>query len=404
MFLFPFKSKNPPESTPYVSLGLIAVNTIVFAFTSNGFSIRESIAISYGLSGENHGIANWIASSFLHGSLMHLLGNMWFLYLFGFAVEGRLRSAKTLLLYLAAGFAGDLLHYTVIAQTRPEVPMIGASGAIMGLLGASLYMFPFARMRFVFSMFLFYWRVFDWPMWGVALYYLGFDLINGLTNTGGGVANYAHLGGALGGFLVALAMRPKRDSQDASEAKAVVSEAKDYSVLSSRELAAIAASTPDDPFIALHWMFRSLRDQYGVKPECVDSFRRLLPRMLREISDPTSIGSCMMGLSNRPDVLPVNLIADCANRVERHGQFMLALQLHDQVIKHPSARPDDVEASMLRSAILCETALNNPQRALGLYYEISNRYGLSPIADQARTRAKAMESRGISLQTNMFHD
>lgn len=404
MFLLPFRSKNPPESHPYVSIGLIVVNVVVFACTSTNLSIREDIAMAYGLSGQNHGFFNWIAPSFLHGDIIHLLGNMWFLYLFGFAVEGRLKSLRMGLLYSVAALTGDLLHYLIIAQTRPEVPMIGASGAIMGLLGASLYMFPFGRMKFVFNAFLLYWRVFEWPMWGVALFYLGFDLIDGLTDSGGGVANFAHLGGALGGFLVCMAFRPKRDSAEASEAKSIVSDAKDYTVLSTRELAAIAESSPDDPFIALHWMYRSLRDSYGVKPECLASFQRLLPRMLREISDPTSIGTCLMGLSTKPGAIPVNQIADCASRIERHGQYMLSLQLYDQVIKHPQARPDDIESAMLRSAILCETALGNAQRALGTYYEIVRLYGLSPIADQARSRAKAMEARGIRLEAQKFHD
>ena len=76
---------------------------------------------------------------------------------------------------------------------------------------------------------------------------------------------------------------------------------------------------------------------------------------------------------------------------------MLSLQLYDLVVRNPQARPDDVESSMLRSAILCETALQNQQRALGTYHEIIRRYGISPTADQARIRAKALEARGFTI-------
>lgn len=395
--LLPFKSQNPPDSRPYGSIALIIINVVIFAFTSNGLVAHEDVIKAYGLSGNNNGLINWIACDFLHGDLLHLLGNMWFLYLFGFAVEGRLRTAKMLAVYFGAGWTGSLLHYFLVAVGEPDIPTIGASGAIMGLLGASLFMFPFARMKFLFGLGFFFWRIFEWPMWGVALYYLGFDLFFALIAAESGTAHLAHLGGALGGFVVCLAFRPRRDSAEASEAKAMASDVGDFGILSSRDLASIAGSNPDDPFIALHWMYKSQRDPYGVKPECLASFQRLLPRMLREIEDPASVGGCLTGLGQNLETIPLALIIDCAGRLERHGNYMLALQLYDHVIKSPRARPDDVESAMMRSAILCETALQNHARALGTYHEIVRRFGVSPTADQARQKAKALEARGFSV-------
>lgn len=369
------------------------INLIVYVFTTNGLVIREEVAIQYGLSGNHNGILNWFISAFLHGDIFHLLGNMWFFYLVGFAVEGRLKWWKYLIVYAASHMVGSLLHYLFFAQSNPEVPAFGASGAIMGVLGAALYMFPFSKVKFVFGLGWFYWTTFEWPMWGVALYYLGFDLVFALVNAEDGTAHFAHLGGALGGFLMCMAFLPHRDSAQASDAKSVVSDAgSDYSILSTRELADIAKSTPDDPFVALHWMYRSMRDPYGIKPECSQMFHRLLPRMLREMDEPVSVGACILG---SPAGVPVTTFLEIAHRVEKQGQYSMAVQLFDHALKSPDVRPQDTESALFRIAILSETALGNPQRAMATYREVVSKFGVSPMADQARARLADMERRGF---------
>ncbi len=392
--LLPFKAKNPPESFPYGTCGLIVVNVLVYLLTSNyGLVAKAEVVKEWGLSGVHADPANWIASLFLHMDVFHILGNMWFLYLFGFAVEGRLRTAKFLLLYFAAGFAGSAAHYFAFSVAEPTVPCIGASGAIMGLLGAALFMFPFAQMAFFLWFGLLYTTVFVWPMWGVGLWYLGFDAVMALIGgAASGVAHLAHLGGAAGGFLAAMAFRPRRDNAETSEAKAVASDADDLGVLASRELAAMHASNPDDPWIALHWMHRSLRDPQGPKPDCKAAFLRLLPKM-RDY-EPGSVGFCIASLASQPGVVPVAAIADVAHRLERVGEYALAVRLLDAIVQDPASRPADLESALLRIGILCETALANPQRAMAAYHEVARRFDVSPLADQARARAKGMVDRG----------
>lgn len=394
--LLPYKSKNPPESVPYATCALILVNVLVFAFTSQyGLVAKKEVVEGFGLSGVNSGPLNWLTSMFLHGDIFHLLGNMWFLYLLGFAVEGRLRTAKFLILYFVAGIAGSAAHFFVFSVSEPTIPAIGASGAIMGLLGAALFMFPFAQMAFFLWIGLIYTSVFVWPMWGVGLWYLGFDLVLAIVSGGeSGVAHLAHLGGAAGGFLAAMAFRPKRDSAEASEAKATFSEVNDMGVLSTRELAAMHASNPDEPLIALHWMHKSLRDPYGVKPECQAAFLRLLPKMVRDM-EPGPVGFCVASLSMKPGVIPPTYTLDVAHRLERVGEYALSMRLFDAVVLDPAARPADVESAMFRVGILCETALGNPQRAMASYQELMRRFELSPLADQARARAKGMVDRGF---------
>ncbi len=392
--LLPVKTKNPPETTPYATIALMLVNLVVYVFTTNGLVIHKEIAIQYGLSGNNNGIFNWVSSAFLHGDIMHLLGNMWFFYLVGFAVEGRLKWWKYLIVYAASHLTGSLLHYLFFAQSKPEIPAFGASGAIMGVMGAALFMFPFSKVKFVFGLGWLFWTTFEWPMWGVTLYYLGIDLFFLLINLESGTAHFAHLGGAAGGFLMCMAFLPQRDSVEASEAKSMVSDAgSDYSIITARELADIAKSAPDDPFVALHWMHRSLRDPYGVKPECAATFHRLLPRMMREMDEPVSIGICILG---SPGGVPVEVFLQCAHKVEMQGQYAMAVQLFDRAMSHPNARPSEIESALFRIAILSETALGNPQRAFATYQEIVKRFGISPMADQARARAADMARRGFS--------
>lgn len=370
---------------------MIALNTVIFFLTSNGFEIHQSIAEDFGLSGNNAGPINWITCSFLHGDIFHLLGNMWFLYLFGFAVEGRLRTAKFLLVYFVADLMGSLLHFVLIATAAPEIPTIGASGAIMGLLGASLWMFPFAHMD-IFYWFGWFWRgIWTAPMWGVGAYYLGIDMLMGSLALESGVANFAHLGGALGGFLMAMLLRARRDSSEASEAKAMFADVKDLSMLSAWELADMHRANPTDPLIALHWMTRCQRDG-RVPDECHHAFRVLLPAMVREIEAP-AVGFVVAAQFPTPGQIDPSLLLDLGLRCERAGEFHLAIRLMDFAVASPGVRPDIVESALYRIGVLSETAVANPQRALQAYDEVVRRFGISPMGDQARERARQLRQR-----------
>ncbi len=389
--LLPIRAKNPPETFPWATCVLIVLNTIIFFLTSNGFEIHQQIADDFGLSGNNAGPINWITCSFLHGDIFHLLGNMWFLYLFGFAVEGRLRTAKFLLVYLVADLVGSLLHFVLVATAAPEIPTIGASGAIMGLLGASLWMFPFAHMD-IFYWFGWFWRgIWTAPMWGVGAYYLGMDLLMASMAMESGVANFAHLGGALGGFLAVLILGTRRDSAEASEAKATLAEMKDLGMLSAWELADLHRANPTEPLIVLHWMNRCQRDG-RVPDECHRAFRALLPAMVRDV-EPVSVGFAVAAQFPAPGQIDPSLLLDLGLRCERAGEFLLAIRLLEYAVATPGVRADIAESALYRVGVLCETATANPQRALHAYDEMVRRYGISPLADQARERARQLRQR-----------
>ena len=147
---------------------------------------------------------------FLHGSWMHLLGNMWFLWLFGNNVEDSMTRVRFVVFYLLCGLAAALLQ--VYAEPNSAVPMVGASGAISGVMGAYLVLFPRVR---VFTMIPlgFFMQTFALPAWAMLVYWMALQLLGVFTRIGGGqqggVAFWAHLGGFVAGVvLIKLFARP----------------------------------------------------------------------------------------------------------------------------------------------------------------------------------------------------
>ncbi|MFZ4507134.1 MAG: rhomboid family intramembrane serine protease [Fimbriimonas sp.] len=384
--LLPYRSKNPPESLPIVTCILLFANILTFVLTSNGVEIREDVVKAAALSANNFSARTLFTSMFLHGDIIHLLGNMWFLYLFGFSVEGRLRSFKFLPLYLLSGLAGSLLHHFIFGVQSPDIPSLGASGAIMGVLGAALFMFPYGKVDFFYWIGYFWHGTFVWPMWGVGLLYLGQDVLFALLLGGrDGVAHLAHIGGALGGFVLCTCLRPMRDSERASDARATFSESKDLSLLSSSELADLHRGNPNEAVIVLNWVTRGLRDPGGPKAEAVQAFQRLLPTIVRD-EEIRSVGYCVAALSRTPGVISARWMAETASRLEREGEYQNAMHIYESILADPKAQDGDRESALFRIGMLSESAFRNFQRAQDSYQTIIQRYPMSPFASQAKAR------------------
>lgn len=211
--MFPFRDNIPSRTYPFVTNTLIWVNLVIFMYQSSLGQHFEAFIKSYGLvpaqviglvpAGPLGPILPFFVSMFLHGSWFHVLGNMWFLYLFGDNVEDRLGHWRYLWFYLFAGVVAALTH--VMFDATSTVPTVGASGAIAGVLGAYLVLYPGARVATL-LWFGFFIDVAELP----AVTFLGFwfimQLIPGLLSipmgaAGGGVAWWAHVGGFAAGVL-----------------------------------------------------------------------------------------------------------------------------------------------------------------------------------------------------------
>lgn len=207
--MFPFRDHNPSGRTPYVTWTLIAINIIAFltylpllgderalaSFLDDWAMFPDRITLG------THLITP-LSSMFLHASLLHIGGNMLFLYIYGDNVEDRLGHFGFAMFYLACGLAASALH--VATNPSSGVPVIGASGAIAGVMGAYLLLFPKARIDIAIILIVFI-RVFTLPAYVVLGFWVVFQLLNGVAVIGletGGVAYWAHIGGFLAGIAL----------------------------------------------------------------------------------------------------------------------------------------------------------------------------------------------------------
>lgn len=213
------------RSVSVSTLGLIIANAVVFLFelalgphlnrlifTFGIIPARYTAPHSLGLIHLGGFFAPALASMFLHGGWLHLIGNMLFLFVFGRSVEDRYGHLNFLLTYFLSGLVAAAAHVLLNAGSR--VPTIGASGAIAGILGAYLVSFPTARVTTLIPLFFFFWTV-ELPAllllgyWFLIQFVAGFEMLAIQSATGGGVAWWAHVGGFVAGMILSLLLRPR---------------------------------------------------------------------------------------------------------------------------------------------------------------------------------------------------
>ena len=200
---FPYKDDNPRILVPYVTYAILGINIFVFVFqTGLGLSDivgERTFIYAFGLIPAQFSIFNVFTSMFIHGGIAHIAGNMWFLWIFGDNVESALGHIRFLIFFLACGTVAALSQ--VILYAASQIPMVGASGAIAGVLGAYMMMYPKARVH-VFIIFIFITTI-QVPAQIVLGFWFLMQLSNGLGTLGldttGGVAWFAHIGGFIAG-------------------------------------------------------------------------------------------------------------------------------------------------------------------------------------------------------------
>jgi membrane associated rhomboid family serine protease len=226
--VFPYHDENKTQRPAVVTIGLIAACVLTWILVQGAGAVEPLVTsvCNWGLiPGELTGTLppgvrfpmgegfvcvtdpgrqawNVLTSMFLHGSWMHLLGNMWFLWLFGNNIEDSMTRPRFLVFYLLCGLAAALLQ--TVTQPDSRIPMVGASGAISGVMGAYLILFPRVRV-FTLVPLGFFITTIALPAWAMLLYWAFLQFIGGfgaVGEEGGGVAFWAHVGGFVAGIVL----------------------------------------------------------------------------------------------------------------------------------------------------------------------------------------------------------
>ena len=203
--MFPLRDTEPSYSKPVVTMVIIALNLLVFLFEASLDPYTLNAFIShYGLVPVQFHFSAIFTSMFLHGGWLHVLGNMWFLWIFGDNIEDILGHEKFLIFYLMCGIAAAVTQTFFNVDSR--VPMVGASGAIAGVMGAYMVKFPHSRIKtLVFMLFIFF---IDVPAWFMLIYWFAVQFFSGVgsiaesTANDGGTAFFAHVGGFIAGIVL----------------------------------------------------------------------------------------------------------------------------------------------------------------------------------------------------------
>ena len=205
--MIPLKSENPTKNFPVFTLLFLTLNIIIFIYGIN-LPINPSVLyenyalIPYEL--VHHPVKTYLTlytSMFLHAGIGHLGGNMLYLWIFGNNIEDVLGKFRFILFYFICGTIAALGH--IATDMDSQIPMIGASGAISGILGAYLMLFPFARIKtFVFLGI--FWTIARIPSIVLLIIWIVLQILNSLATDSGGTAWFAHIGGFISGVLLIL--------------------------------------------------------------------------------------------------------------------------------------------------------------------------------------------------------
>jgi membrane associated rhomboid family serine protease len=213
--MIPLRDVVPSRTTPYVTIGIIAANVLAFWFElSLSGSSRQVFLREFGIVPAAFVWPTLVSSMFLHGGWLHIIGNMWYLWIFGDNVEDRLGHGRYLVFYLLCGALAGLAQ--TLLSPESYVPTIGASGAIAGVMGAYFVLYPHSRVLTLIPLFIFI-EIIEIP----AIFFLGFWFLMQLfagagsiahtAGNQGGIAFWAHVAGFLAGLGgVFVFRRPER--------------------------------------------------------------------------------------------------------------------------------------------------------------------------------------------------
>jgi membrane associated rhomboid family serine protease len=232
--MIPIRDDQPRFSTPYITYFLVALNVVVFlmelSIGAQSHGTLNSLIYEFGVVPQQilgaggstqlspvGAVVPIFTSMFLHGSWLHIIGNMWVLWIFGDNIEDHLGHFSYLAFYLVCGFAAAVAH--ILLNPGSNVPTVGASGAIAGIMGAYFLLYPKARVLTIVPLIVFF--TFWWlPAWIVLGYWFLVQFLSGTatsiaysSSSSGGIAFWAHVGGFVAGIILIKVLPERRHRQ-----------------------------------------------------------------------------------------------------------------------------------------------------------------------------------------------
>lgn len=215
--MIPIRDVNHHDTFPILNYGIIAVNVAVFLYEVSLGPALESFVYTWGVvparitgTPDPQAYLTPVSSMFMHGGWMHLIGNMWFLHVFGDNLEHVLGRVRYFVFYIVCGLGAVAAQ--VMVGPNSTIPMVGASGAVAGVLGGYMILFPRARVVTLLPVFVLYFI--QLPAWVFLFLWFGYQLLMGVSSigqtTGGGVAFFAHIGGFIVGVVLVTMLVPRR--------------------------------------------------------------------------------------------------------------------------------------------------------------------------------------------------
>lgn len=196
---FPYEDINKAEHYPIITISLIITNIIIFIWSLTDF---RDIIFSFGFIASDPKIITIFSSMFLHGGIDHIFGNIWFLWLFGDNIEDKFGKIKYMIIYLSSGIVALAAQY--LTDPTSMIPTIGASGAISGILGAYLILFPHVEVKTIGPFYQIYRIKAKYLIVAWFILQLIFGTLSIVGGLGSNIAFFAHVGGFIFGFITGI--------------------------------------------------------------------------------------------------------------------------------------------------------------------------------------------------------
>lgn len=389
--LIPYRVKTPLKNFPVATITLILINIVVYAFTTRHFLvIRDDIVRGYAFAYGISAWSNFFASSFLHAHILHLVANMFVLWLFGRSVEDRLGIPLYLVVYFGTGLLGAVLQglFDFYFFGSPQLT-VGASGCIMGAVGAYWYLYSWSTVC------IYYWFWFIRGVWEVSAFwlvglYLLMDIVQGIiagaSGTKGGVADFCHVGGGVAGALFCFLIRAKRDNEALAKAKAIQSESRDLSSMPLHALQTMLKHDPGNIELIRAMIIPAIRQgqPYTVDAALADVGPELIDR------DPQLVAWYLVDLHGNAGIYRSVHLLRLAGQMERLDEPLQAIAVYRLI---SDGRPKDPEAAvaLYRMAFYYWNVLNDGENAKALLAEIHRRYPHGEMTRFAEGLSRRME-------------